>query len=131
MNFRLISAVAALFFYAIVPSQAQLAYTTVPAPTEASASADLEDDGPNTGAYKVIHGVVQNKQGVLPGATVMLRGTHTIVVTNAAGEFELRVPADAKEVELACGYGGLREEVVRFAPAQALGSIYLLHERKK
>ncbi|MBD2721468.1 carboxypeptidase-like regulatory domain-containing protein [Hymenobacter armeniacus] len=109
------------------PGHAQLAYTPVARNTEASSTADPEDEKPAAKpTYKLIHGVIQGEQGVLPGATVWLQGSKTIAVTNAEGEFELRVPSDAKVVRLACGYGGLQEEVVTLAPVQAMGSLYLL-----
>ena len=114
--------------FTVLPGRAQLAYTNVAAPTEEVSNSSSEDDS-KAATYKVVHGVVQSNEGVLAGATVWLHGTRNIVVTNAEGEFELRIPADAKAVELTCGYGGLQEEVVSLAPAQALGSIYLLRTK--
>ena len=111
-----------------LPSQAQFASVQVARPTDVTASNDSEET-PGAGTYKILHGVVQGKKGVLPGATVWLHGSRTIVVTNSEGEFELRVPADAKTVKLTCGYGGLQEEVVTLSPAQALGSVYLLRPK--
>ena len=126
MKSGIISTIAAIGFLLVaMPSQAQYAYTQLGEKPEDVTSADPED-GVKTVTTKVIHGVVQGKQGALPGATVWLHGSRTIVVTNSEGEFELRVPADAKIVELTCGFGGLQEEVVRLAPVQALGSVYLL-----
>ena len=110
-----------------LPGQAQFAYTPVPQPKETAADANPEagKETSNT-AFKVVHGVVQGLQGALPGATVWLQGSRTIVVTNSEGEFELRVPADVRVLKLTCAFGGLQEEVVTLAPVQALGSIYLL-----
>ncbi|WP_460611505.1 peptidase associated/transthyretin-like domain-containing protein [Hymenobacter terrigena] len=116
---------AIVFLLATMPSQAQYAYTAAHTKEAEAPGADPEE-GAKTAATKVIHGVVQGKKGVLPGATVWLHGTRTIVVTNSEGEFELRVPGTVKEIELTCGYGGLHEEVVRLAAVQALGSVYLL-----
>ncbi len=118
--------VAVGILLAATPVRAQYAFRNVAVPTEETTGSDPEA-GNKDYAYKVVHGVVQNKHGVLPGATVWLHGTHTIVVTNSEGEFELRVPADTKFVELTCSYGGLQDEVVSLAPVQAMGSIYLLH----
>lgn len=123
---RASAAVAALvLLFTALPGQAQFAFNSAPRPREESASRD-PDETPKAYAYKTVHGVVQGQQGALPGATVGLRGSRTLAVTNAEGEFELRVPADAKVVELTCGYGGLQDEVVRLPPVQALGSVYLL-----
>lgn len=126
---RLASVAAALgILFAVLPSHAQYAYTHIARSIEASGSSEPEE-GVKPVATKVLHGVVQGKEGALPGATVWLRGTKTVVVTNSEGEFELRVPADTKMVELTCGFGGLQEETVRLAPAQALGSVYLLRSK--
>lgn len=126
MNLRITSAVVVLgLFWVVLPSRAQLAYAHFATQPEENLSTNPEERAKAT-ATKVVHGVVQGKEGALPGATVWLHGTRTIVVTNAEGEFELRVPADTKIVELTCAFGGLQEEVVRLAPVQALGSVYLL-----
>ena len=126
MKSSLTSAITVLcLLLAAMPSQAQYAYTNVGARQKETTGTDPEE-GIKTLITKVIHGVVQGKAGVLPGATVWLHGTRTIVVTNSEGEFELRVPGNTKEVELTCGYGGLQEEVIRLAAVQALGSVYLL-----
>lgn len=111
-----------------VPTWAQLAYNRMAVRSESVAESG-PGEAPIAVSYKVIHGVVQGKEGALPGATVWLHGTRTIVVTNSEGEFELRVPTTIKEVKLTCGYGGLYEEVVTMAPVQALGSIYLLRNK--
>ena len=116
-------ATAATLLVAGLPSQAQFALNS--AVGSVSSMASHEPDAPAS-AYKTVHGVVQGQQGALPGATVWLHGTRTIVATNAEGEFELRVPAETTFIELTCGYAGLQDEVVRLPPVQALGSVYLL-----
>ena len=115
------------FFVIVVPCQAQYAFNSVPA-NRTTVTADAEEK-PALPSYKLIHGVIQGQSGALPGATVMLKGSSTIVVTNSEGEFEMRVPANAKAVTLVCGFGGLQEEVVSMAPVQAMGSIYLLRTK--
>ena len=111
-------------------SQAQYAFNSV-APARETVGNDPEDGAkPVVKTYRIVHGVVQNQQGALAGATVWLHGTRTMVVTNAEGEFELRVPTNAKSIELTCGYAGLQDEVIRLAPATALGSLYLLRPAK-
>jgi hypothetical protein len=119
-------ATAAVLLAAGLPSQAQFAFNS--AAGSASSTASPEPDAPaKASAYKTVHGVVQVQQGALPGATVWLNGTRTIVATNAEGEFELRVPAETAFIELTCGYAGLQDEVVRLPPAQALASVYLIY----
>lgn len=128
MTSRLLSVVAAIcFLLAAMPSRAQYAYTQPDGKPKDTTGTDPEE-GTKALSTKAIHGVVQGKKGILPGATVWLHGSRTILVTNAEGEFELRVPTNTKEVELTCGYGGLHEEVVRLAAVQALGSVYLLRD---
>lgn len=129
MTIRPTSVIFAIgFMFSVLPGRAQLAYTRIAAPTTEAADND-PDTEPTAPTYKMVHGVVQGKQGVLAGATVWLHGTRNIVVTNSEGEFELSVPANAKVVELTCGYGGLQEEVVTLPPVQALGSVYLLRTK--
>ena len=125
---RLTSVVVAFgLLCSALPLRAQYVFNKFTASSKATGGIDPEK-APKSG-YKVVHGVVQGPQGALPGATVWLHGSRTIAVANAEGEFELRVPADAKVVELTCGYGGLEDEVVRLAPVQALGSVYLLRNK--
>lgn len=116
-------AAAVMLLFAGLPGRAQFALNNA-ARSATAASSDPEESPKTT--CKTVHGVVQNQQGALPGATVWLHGTRTLVVTNAEGEFELRVPAEASVIELTCGYAGLQDETVRLPPVQALGSVYLL-----
>ncbi|MDO7849656.1 carboxypeptidase-like regulatory domain-containing protein [Hymenobacter sp. M29] len=110
-----------------LPGRAQLAYNHTPQPAETAVDSDPEVGKPAVKpAMKMVHGVIQNERGALPGATVWLQGSRTIAVTNAEGEFELQVPADAQTVQLICGYGGLPDQTLTLAPVQAMGSIYLL-----
>nr|WP_262907528.1 carboxypeptidase-like regulatory domain-containing protein [Hymenobacter sp. BT770] len=126
MTSRFTSAVVALgLLFLALPGRAQFAYASVAPPKKAVAKSSAVENAKST-AYKLVHGVIQDEQGALPGATVWLHGTRTIAVTNSEGEFELRVPADAKAVKLVCSYGGLQETVLTTAPVQALGSVYLV-----
>ena len=58
----------------------------------------------------LLHGVVRDQHGVLPGATVWLQGTTNVAVANAEGLFELLVPADKAEANVTCSYAGRRSE---------------------
>ena len=50
----------------------------------------------------------------IPGASVLIEGTKTGVVTNADGQFTLTVPADAKRLEVSCA--GMVKQLVRIKP---------------
>ena len=114
-------------FFSALSSRAQITFAQLAPATEAEATRDSE----KAPICKTIHGVVQGTRGALPGATIWLRGSRTIAVANAEGEFELQVPANATVVELICGYGGLEDEIIRLAPVQAFGSLYLLRTRNE
>ena len=53
-----------------------------------------------------IRGRVADKKGPLPGAVVKLRGTNQATVTNAQGEFQLLVPANAGGLPATVSYAG-------------------------
>ena len=53
-----------------------------------------------------IRGRVADKKGPLPGAVVKLRGTKQATVTNAQGEFQLLVPANAGGLPATVSYAG-------------------------
>lgn len=53
-----------------------------------------------------IRGRVADKNGPLPGAVVKLRGTNQATVTNAQGEFQLLVPANAGALPATVSYAG-------------------------
>lgn len=121
------AAVAVSLLFVGMPSRAQYAFNRVASSPE-SAGRNAQK-APPAATYRVVHGVVQGEAGALPGATVWLSGSRTIAVANAEGEFELRVPADAKLIKIICGYGGLQDEALTLAPVRALGSIYLLRAK--
>lgn len=50
----------------------------------------------------------------IPGASVLLEGTRTGVVTNADGQFALTVPSDVKRLEVSCQ--GMIKQLVRVRP---------------
>ena len=50
----------------------------------------------------------------IPGASVLLEGTKTGVVTNADGKFSLTVPASVKRLEVSCS--GMIKQMVRVKP---------------
>ena len=50
----------------------------------------------------------------IPGASVLIEGTKTGVITNADGKFTLTVPASAKRLEVSCA--GMIKQLVRVKP---------------
>jgi hypothetical protein len=86
--------------------QAQ-AYATV----FASAKTDSNDPTPAASSEKVVlAGKITNPAGPLPGAVVILTGTKQMAVTNAEGEFEFTVPANAGALEALVTYAGYADE---------------------
>jgi hypothetical protein len=64
----------------------------------------------------VMTGHVANPSGPLPGAVVRLNGTDQRCVTDAAGNFHLRVPIQTSPVALTASYAGYLDESVSLDP---------------
>ena len=58
----------------------------------------------------VLMGKITNPAGPLPGAVVILTGTKQMAVTNADGEFEFEVPANAGALAALVTYAGYADE---------------------
>lgn len=58
----------------------------------------------------VLMGKITNPAGPLPGAVVILSGTKQMAVTNADGEFEFTVPANAGALDAVVTYAGYADE---------------------
>ena len=68
-----------------------------------------------TAQTKVTGTVISVEDGEpIPGASVLIEGTKTGVVTDANGKFALTVPADAKRLEISCA--GMIKQLVRVKP---------------
>jgi len=64
---------------------------------------------------KVTGTVVSVEDGEpIPGASIVIEGTKTGVVTDADGKFSMTVPADAKRLEVSCA--GMLKQLVRVKP---------------
>ena len=79
-----------------------------------------------SGQLLLLRGTVQGINGPLPGATVWLHGSPTIVVTNSEGLFQLPVHSDASRADVTYSYGGLEEETSTLAITQAPQTLHLL-----
>lgn len=58
----------------------------------------------------VLMGKITNPAGPLPGAVVILTASKQMAVTNAAGEFEFEVPANAGALDALVTYAGYADE---------------------
>lgn len=63
-------------------------------------------------AKVVLAGKITNPAGPLPGAVVFLTGTKEMAVTNAEGEFEFTVPANAGSLQARVTYAGYADEAI-------------------
>ena len=58
----------------------------------------------------VLMGKITNPAGVLPGAVIILTATRQMAVTNADGEFQFVVPANAGPLQALVTYAGYADE---------------------
>ncbi|UOQ97401.1 carboxypeptidase-like regulatory domain-containing protein [Hymenobacter sp. 5317J-9] len=97
-----------------------LGFVCAPAQAQAYASnaelatANTDNNDPTTGAATtekmVLVGKITNPAGPLPGAVVILTATKQMAVTNADGEFEFTVPANAGALQAVVTYAGYADE---------------------
>ncbi|MCC3155423.1 carboxypeptidase-like regulatory domain-containing protein [Hymenobacter sp. BT770] len=70
-------------------------------------------------------GKITNPAGVLPGAVVILTGTKQMAVTNAEGEFEFNVPANAGPLAARVTYAGYADEPMTLNAAASSSTVNL------
>lgn len=92
----------------LAPARAQAVFAS----NAAFASKNMPDGGTvaPTPAKVVLAGKITNPAGPLPGAVVILTGTKQMAVTDANGEFEFEVPADAGALQATVTYAGYADE---------------------
>lgn len=73
----------------------------------------------------VIAGKITNPAGVLPGAVVILTATKQMAVTNADGEFQFVVPANAGPLRARVTYGGYADELMTLNDGAAASTVNL------
>lgn len=101
-----------LFSFASAPARAQAIFASNAAYT--SKNTVDSDTGPASAAPAkvVLAGKITNPTGPLPGAVVILTVTKQMAVTNADGEFEFEVPADAGALQATVTYAGYADEAM-------------------
>ena len=77
----------------------------------------------------VLMGKITNPAGPLPGAVVILSGTKQMTVTNAQGEFEFTVPANAGTLEARVTYAGYADEKMTLNAAADESTVSLTNAR--
>ncbi|WP_157780949.1 carboxypeptidase regulatory-like domain-containing protein [Hymenobacter sedentarius] len=70
-------------------------------------------------------GKITNPAGVLPGAVVILTGTKQMAVTNAEGEFQFTVPANAGPLAARVTYAGYADESTTLNAAASSSTVNL------
>jgi peroxiredoxin len=93
------------------PAPTSLVALGLPAPAASAPSQDL--------TFHLTGRVLSPAGRPLPGATLAVLGTTTIVSTDANGRFTLDLPT-AVATTLVAGYAGLADQSLRIAPGQAL-----------
>ncbi|GAB3862113.1 hypothetical protein GCM10028822_42480 [Hymenobacter terrigena] len=77
----------------------------------------------------VLAGKITNPAGSLPGAVVILTGTKQMAVTNADGEFEFVVPANAGALDALVTYAGYADEKMTLNAAATESTVSLTNAR--
>lgn len=74
-------------------------------------------------------GKITNPAGALPGAVVILTATRQMAVTNADGEFQFEVPAQAGALDALVTYAGYADEKITLNAAVAESTTNLANAR--
>lgn len=87
--------------------------------------------GPSSASMElvVLTGKITNPAGPLPGAVVILSATKQMAVTNAEGEFEFTVPANAGALEALVTYAGYADEKITLNAAASESTVNLTNAR--
>lgn len=109
------------------PAQAQVyASNGLPAARRADRGNGLSSDPVE---MVVLMGKITSPAGPLPGAVVILSGTKQMAVTNAQGEFEFTVPANAGTLEARVTYAGYADEKMTLNAAADESTVSLTNAR--
>ncbi|MDO7849655.1 carboxypeptidase-like regulatory domain-containing protein [Hymenobacter sp. M29] len=106
------------------------AQAQVYASNTAFASARTEPTPTSASTEKVVlAGKITNPAGPLPGAVVILTGTKQMAVTNADGEFEFTVPANAGALAAVVTYAGYADEKMTLNASSEESTVSLTNAR--
>lgn len=111
---RLFSVLAVTVFTCVISLASPTAQAHQPIAGTANATT-TDTDGGTTGTKPekvTLIGKITNPAGPLPGAVVMLTGTKQMAVTNADGEFEFEVLANAGALQATVTYAGYADEIM-------------------
>ncbi|HEX8326314.1 MAG TPA: carboxypeptidase-like regulatory domain-containing protein [Hymenobacter sp.] len=130
MRFPLLLTVATLLSTVCATNaEAQVAFTKADVdPTAANGNTDPTVAG---GADEkiLLVGKITNPAGVLPGAVVILKDSKQMAVTNADGEFQFEVPADAGALKAVVTYAGYADEEMTLNAAASESTVSLTNAR--
>lgn len=133
MNLLFTLAAASLLSLAVGKGRAVAAQTSPsiatnqPAVRSAQAS-DTTVVAPAAPAIVVIYGRVESPTGPLPGAVVKLNDKQA-AVTNARGEFSLKVPATTEPLPITVSYAGYADVATTLSPLSATNTVQLTAPR--
>ena len=119
--------VAITLFVRSAPIQAQStitgdnAYASIASTVARHAAPEV----PPPGEKVLLAGKITNTRGVLPGAVVILTGSKQMAVTNANGEFEIEVPANAGPLQARVTYAGYADEMVVLNAGESASTVNL------
>ena len=85
----------------------------------ASGESSATGTDPGSAQRIVLTGKITNPAGVLPGAVIILTASKQMAVTNADGEFEFVVPANAGPLAARVTYAGFADEAMTLNAADA------------
>lgn len=129
MNFVFTLAASSLLSLAAGGGRAVAAQTApsialgLPAPRSAQTS-DTTVATPAAPAIVVIYGRVESPTGPLPGAVVKLNDKQA-AVTNARGEFSLKVPATSEPLPITVSYAGYADVATTLSPLSTTNTVQL------
>ncbi|GAB2861267.1 carboxypeptidase-like regulatory domain-containing protein [Hymenobacter ruber] len=127
---RFFSVLAATVFTCVVnltsfSAQAHQRFTS----TASYAMANTDNDGDTKPEKTLLIGKITNPAGPLPGAVVILTGSKQMAVTNADGEFEFEVPANAGALDAVVTYAGYADEKMTLNAAATESTVSLTNAR--
>jgi hypothetical protein len=127
---RFFSVLAATVFTCAISLTSLPARAQQPFASTAYAMATTNADGGDTKPEKMmLIGKITNPAGPLPGAVVILTGTKQMAVTNADGEFEFEIPANAGALQAVVTYAGYADEAMTLNGAAEESTVSLTDAR--